>query len=234
MGNFVILNGQPFEVPGLTVDHTYSLMPHAQRPATTWAKKAPRKRCSRRASGLLNYIVLHHDACLRAVGGPRSGMRSCYGTLMRRGLSTHFCIGNDGTVYQFLDPGEWSAWHAGREVNQRSIGIDISNACELRYAERYTRRRPIMTQKINGGRVRWTAPYWIQIEALKKLLALLCPAFGIPADIPRGTHDRPIMGYVRPLPSGILAHFHISKCKSDPFGLDWDQLEEHVDRLLEK
>jgi N-acetyl-anhydromuramyl-L-alanine amidase AmpD len=43
----------------------------------------------------------------------------------KRGLSAHFLLDVDGTIYQTLDLQE-RAWHAG-SANDRSIGIEIAN-----------------------------------------------------------------------------------------------------------
>ena len=45
--------------------------------------------------------------------------------LQRRGLSAHFLLDLDGTIYQTLDLRE-RAYHAGAS-NSRSIGIEIAN-----------------------------------------------------------------------------------------------------------
>jgi N-acetylmuramoyl-L-alanine amidase len=66
----------------------------------------------------IDQLVYHYDV---------SGVsRSCFKTLQDdRGLSVHFMIDIDGTIYQTLDLKE-KAWHATRS-NDRSIGIEIAN-----------------------------------------------------------------------------------------------------------
>lgn len=66
----------------------------------------------------VDQIVLHYDA---------SGTsRQCFRTLHdSRGLSIHFMVDLDGTIYQTLDVKE-RAWHATKS-NARSIGIEIAN-----------------------------------------------------------------------------------------------------------
>jgi len=66
----------------------------------------------------VDQIVLHYDA---------SGTsRQCFQTLHdSRGLSIHFMVDLDGTIYQTLDVKE-RAWHATKS-NARSIGIEIAN-----------------------------------------------------------------------------------------------------------
>lgn len=62
-------------------------------------------------------FVIHYDAC--------GTSRQCFKILQDvRGLSVHFMLDADGTVYQTLDLKE-RAWHAGT-ANSRSIGIEIA------------------------------------------------------------------------------------------------------------
>ena len=65
----------------------------------------------------VSQIVLHWDVTHSSAGAVE--------VLQRRGLSTHFLIDSDGTIYQTLDV-EYKAVHAG-EANDRSIGIDLNH-----------------------------------------------------------------------------------------------------------
>jgi len=63
-------------------------------------------------------FVMHYDVCGTSA--------RCFDVLQdRRGLSVHFMLDLDGTIYQTLDLKE-RAWHAGTANNQ-SIGIEIAN-----------------------------------------------------------------------------------------------------------
>lgn len=66
----------------------------------------------------VDQFVLHYDV---------AGLsRSCFKILHdRRGLSVHFMLDIDGTIYQTLDLGD-QAWHAAK-ANPRSIGVEIAN-----------------------------------------------------------------------------------------------------------
>jgi N-acetylmuramoyl-L-alanine amidase len=67
---------------------------------------------------IVDQFVIHYDA--------RGTSRRCFEVLHdRRGLSVHFMLDLDGTIYQTLDLKE-SAWHA-TIANSRSIGIEIAN-----------------------------------------------------------------------------------------------------------
>ncbi len=66
----------------------------------------------------VDLFVLHYDAC--------GTSRRCFQVLQdMRGLSVHFMLDLDGTIYQTLDLKE-RAWHAGT-ANDRSVGIEIAN-----------------------------------------------------------------------------------------------------------
>jgi N-acetyl-anhydromuramyl-L-alanine amidase AmpD len=66
---------------------------------------------------VVDQFVIHFDAA--------GTSRTCFEVLERRGLSVHFLLDLDGTIYQTLDLKE-SAWHA-TIANSRSIGIEIAN-----------------------------------------------------------------------------------------------------------
>lgn len=69
----------------------------------------------------IDLIVVHHMA---AVLTPKQ----CNNALKGRGGSIHYAIGNDGTIGYGIDE-TLVAWHAGNwPVNQRSVGIEISNS----------------------------------------------------------------------------------------------------------
>jgi len=66
----------------------------------------------------VDQFVIHFDAC--------GTSRQCFNVLHdHRGLSIHFMLDLDGTIYQTLDVKE-RAWHA-TSANSRSIGIEIAN-----------------------------------------------------------------------------------------------------------
>ncbi|MCA9254021.1 MAG: N-acetylmuramoyl-L-alanine amidase [Phycisphaerales bacterium] len=66
----------------------------------------------------VDLFVLHYDVC--------GTSRRCFDVLHdQRGLSVHFMLDLDGTIYQTLDVKE-RAWHAGT-ANDRSVGVEIAN-----------------------------------------------------------------------------------------------------------
>jgi len=67
---------------------------------------------------VVDQFVLHYDVC--------GTSRQCFKILHdHRGLSVHFMLDLDGTIYQTLDLKE-RAWHATTS-NHRSVGIEIAN-----------------------------------------------------------------------------------------------------------
>jgi N-acetylmuramoyl-L-alanine amidase len=67
---------------------------------------------------VVDQFVIHYDVC--------GTSRRCFEVLHdKRGLSVHFMLDLDGTIYQTLDLKE-KAWHA-TIANGRSIGIEIAN-----------------------------------------------------------------------------------------------------------
>jgi N-acetylmuramoyl-L-alanine amidase len=67
---------------------------------------------------VVDQSIIHDDAC--------GTSRQCFNILQdHRGLSVHFMLDLDGTIYQTLDVKE-RAWHATTS-NSRSIGIEIAN-----------------------------------------------------------------------------------------------------------
>jgi N-acetylmuramoyl-L-alanine amidase len=70
------------------------------------------------ARRVVDQFVIHYDVCGTSA--------RCFKVLHDlRGLSVHFLLDIDGTVYQTLDLKE-RAWHAGT-ANDRSVGIEIAN-----------------------------------------------------------------------------------------------------------
>lgn len=67
---------------------------------------------------VVDQFVIHYDVC--------GTSRQCFKILHDvRGLSVHFMLDADGTIYQTLDLKE-RAWHATTS-NHRSVGIEIAN-----------------------------------------------------------------------------------------------------------
>ncbi|TNF33377.1 MAG: N-acetylmuramoyl-L-alanine amidase [Deltaproteobacteria bacterium] len=180
-------------------------------------------------------VVLHATAT--------TSPKECFDTLTSRGLSTHFTIDVDGTVYQDLDPA-YVAFHAG-EVNSHTIGVDLVNPAINLVREpdappfspddpraELLARHPRPKSKrmiINGGRVQsygYTEAQYSALGSLLRALAVAFPKVGagavrgpdgkVPNDIIEDT------GHVE----GVVAHWLLSPDHWDPGpGMDWDRLD---------
>lgn len=104
---------------------------------------------------LVDQFVLHFDVC--------GVSRQCFKVLHDlRGLSVHFMLDIDGTLYQTLDLRD-TAWHA-RQANSRSIGIEIANmgayvpgedsALDAWYVRDEQGWRIAIPERLEGGGVR--------------------------------------------------------------------------------
>ena len=184
--------------------------------------------------GKVDQIVIHTDL---SQDSPQ-----CFQVLVGRGLSTHFMVNWDGTIYQGLDP-LFVAYHAG-EANKGSIGIDFNNmmlnlerepdapmyyAKHPRYAEMQKKefRRPKSERMtINGGKVRsygYTDP---QFQSLIALIKVLCDVLDIPKECPFDAKGEIVTEVLAdPGFRGFIAHWHVSPDRWDPGpGFDWQRV----------
>lgn len=174
-----------------------------------------------------NMIVTHWDVCTSAA--------ACKRVLEARNISTHFCIDNDGVIYQYLDTND-IGWHAGG-VNKHSIGIDFSNAYYTKYNAVYEKRglpkRPVLKDsRVHGVKLKPHLGYYnVQIEAYKNLINVLCKNYNIPLEVPEkdgelmtGVHNGAAKGKF----NGLVCHYHLTRKKIDCAGLE---LKKIVDSL---
>ena len=174
--NYILINGRNIAIDW---DVKQDLMP--RNCYRTW--KSERKP---------NMIVTHWDACTSA--------EKCKRVLQARNISTHFCIDNDGIIYQYVDTNN-PAWHAGG-VNNKSIGIDFSNAYYMKYNDYYVKKgfnkRPVCkNSRVHGIKLRPHLGYYnVQIEAYKKLIKVLCDHYSIPLQTPMINDEVPDTGVV--------------------------------------
>ena len=203
--NYILADGYHIEIDW---DVKIDLMPKNCFKTWRWKKKREP-----------NMIVTHWDATTSA--------EKCKRILQARKISTHFCIDNDGVIYQYVDTNN-IAWHAGG-VNKYSIGIDFSNAYYLKYNDYYVKKgfnkRPICKgSRVHGVKLKPHLGYYpVQIEAYKKLVKVLCDHYDIPIQTPMINDDVPDNG-VRPDVkegkfNGIVCHYHASRNKIDCAGL---------------
>ena len=175
----------------------------------------------------VSMFVNHWDVCLNS--------KACANVLNKRKVSVHFCIDNDGTIYQLLDI-QHKAWHASNStVNAKSIGVEISNAFYMKYQDWYTKRfgpRPVVTDAVVHGRTLEThlGFYPVQIEALKALWKAVHKACGVPMRAPMtsGGLDTGVNSDVyKGRFSGFCNHYNVTSKKIDCAGL-------HIDKMLEE
>ena len=190
----------------------------------------------------VHQVVLHSDLT--------ADSRICFETLVNRGLSTHFMIDWDGTIYQGLDVLD-EAYHAG-EANAGSVGIDLNNlmknlvsdpgarpypAKHSRLAEmnRKEHKRPMSPlRRVNGARVRsygYTDAQYRSLLALMKVLIKILPRIqahpplDVRGEVVTNTLDSGL-GF-----EGFLGHFHISPSRWDPGpGFDWQRVRHGLAR----
>ena len=178
-------------------------------------------------------FVNHWDVCLSS--------ESCAVVLAKRGISVHFCIDNDGTIYQLLDT-QHGAWHAGiSKVNHAAIGVEISNAYYTKYQDWYVKNgfgeRPLQENAwVHGWRKDPFLDFYpVQIEALKALWKAVHQGIGIPLEVPTrngmGGNETSTTVHAdssRAKFSGFVSHYHLTKRKIDCAGLDLLTLSNEV------
>ena len=175
-------------------------------------------------------FVTHWDVCLNSY--------SCAKVLSKRGISIHFLIDNDGTIYQSLDT-QHAAWHAGsRKWNNSSIGVEISNAYYPKYQKTYVARghgeRPIIDDAwVHGGPLPpFLGFYPIQLRALKALYKAIHKGLSVPLQTPLNKTGSTLLGVSREAAlgryKGFVSHYHLTKRKIDCAGLDIHSILEEI------
>ena len=170
----------------------------------------------------IRYFVNHWDVCLSS--------NSCQNVLDKRGISVHFLIDNDGTIYQTMDM-QHAAWHAGSaRTNRPSIGVEITNAYYLKYQDWYKQNglgsRPIIDDAwVHGIKLSpFLGFYPTQLNALKALWKAIKSATNIPYQAPQNQFGKTSTKYEQEVAygnfTGFVSHYHVSKSKIDCAGLD--------------
>jgi len=178
----------------------------------------------------IRFFVNHWDVCLSST--------SCQKVLDKRGVSVHFLIDNDGTIYQTLDM-QHAAWHAGSSRSNRpSVGVEITNAYYTKYQDWYEKNgfgvRPVIDDAwVHNVKLDpFLGFYPAQIEALKALWKAINGATEIPYETPVSQFGKTSTKYVQDVAygsfSGFVSHYHVSKTKIDCAGLDIKTLLDEV------
>ena len=186
----------------------------------------------KRLQDIIRQFVIHHDGVQTSA--------DCFHVLHdERGLSVHFLIDNDGTIYQTLDLVE-GAFHA-TGVNEVSVGVEMCNRgkVELDGPDFYRRKfadNPMVRDR-NVERVRihnsnyemwaYTPGQYQAMFALGKALSKILP--NLPQVFPEYN------GYILPTwmadPrafSGYLGHYHVTNQKWDPGAFDFKLLCQKI------
>ena len=216
-----------------TVFHNHALLVNGEFKKIDWPKIKVHlldKKCFRKSKRLRkpSLIVTHWDVCKSA--------NACRKVLAKRNISTHFVIDNDGTIVQLVDTND-IAWHA-RGSNNNSIGIDISSAYYLKYADYYEKKgfgkRPtVSNSRVHGVKLKPHLGYYpLQVKAYKKLIEFLTKEYPIPLEYPKQKDGSQVRGVHKPASQGkfkgVVHHYHLTRNKIDTSGFP---LEEIVDKI---
>ena len=173
-------------------------------------------------------FVCHRDAALNA--------DSCYKILKKRGLSIHFTIDNDGTIFQYLDMNH-IAYHCGKH-NPTTVGVEISNAYYPKYQSWYRRhgygeRAMVKNAHVHGNKMKPFMDFYpAQVGALKALMKACHGALDIPLECPLDSNGDTSYAVdtnaVKNRFKGFVSHYHISKNKIDCAILDLKALLEEI------
>jgi len=182
---------------------------------------------------MVQSFVIHFDNCLNS--------EMCYKVLHdERGLSVHFLIDNDGTIYQTLDLAHMGFQCAG--INGVSFGVELASMGDAkRYADWYTsprfanrNRGPARGSdvvKIHGHSVLCYKYTPAQMTALKELAKGLRFAFpNLPLEYPQSSPGHQSWDFVPNFRSfkGYLGHYHTTEGKWDPGLFDFKEFCQSI------
>lgn len=172
---------------------------------------------------VVKQFVVHHDGC--------NTSDMCFSVLQNeRGLSVHFMIDNDGTIYQTIDLG-LMAYHAS-EWNTNSIGVELCNRGDAKLdpnhysSGRYGPKRDVKPVKINGNTILafdYTPEQYQSFTRLARALQRLLP--NLPAEFPQSSAGVQSWDTMPPSASfsfsGYIGHYHLTNQKWDPGPFDF-------------
>lgn len=142
----------------------------------------PALKAHRTRVGRPRLIIVHHSDTRTPL--------ATRAALTRAGLSTHYEVGPDGTIYEYLDPARDVAYHAGT-ANGASIGIDLTHRSKAPWPE-------------------------AQIKAAAALVQMLCGDFDIPLKVAPDKAVKSAEAWIR-AGVGILRHRNVgaTACPED-------------------
>ncbi len=175
---------------------------------------------------VIRQFVVHHDGC--------ASSDMAFSVMQNeRGLSCHFLIDNDGTIFQTIDLA-LCAYHAA-EWNSASIGVELCNRGDVKLDPNYyasgkngPNRKPVPC-RINGHTFlafEFTEAQMTSFTQLARALQRLLP--NIPAEFPQSS---PGVQHWDTLTqqgssgsfafSGYIGHYHLTGQKWDPGPFDF-------------
>ena len=186
----------------------------------------------RAVQSMVRMFTVHHDGCPNA--------KTTFSVLHdERGISVHFIIDNDGTIYQNLDLGLMGFQAAG--FNPWSVGVELCNRGDAKKypgyyeTDRGTRgkKRTVSTCKVNESIYLAYDYNEEQVQALEELARALRYALpNIPIEYPQ---EKPGVQSWKTLPlhqaeafSGYMGHFHQTARKWDPGPFDFKRFCDRV------
>jgi len=178
------------------------------------------------AQAVIRQFIVHHDGCPSAA--------SCFNVLHNeRGLSCHFLLDNDGTIYQTVDLA-FMAFHAAG-FNAGSVGVEMCNRGDAkRWPDFYARRRQrrnVTTCRIHGHTYLAFDYTPQQYDALKALVRGLVRALpNLPAEYPQESPGYQAWGVLPGVQgySGLLGHYHTTRRKWDPGPFDFKKFCQSI------
>jgi N-acetylmuramoyl-L-alanine amidase len=180
----------------------------------------------RAAQAVLRQFVVHHDGCPTA--------RDCFNVLHNeRGLSCHFLLDNDGTIYQTVDLA-FMAFHAAG-FNASSVGIELCNRGDAKkwpdFYSKKKQKRDVTTCRIHGHTYLafdYTKPQYEAFKALVRGLVRALP--NLPPEYPQDSPGRQSWGVLNGVQgfAGLLGHYHTTRRKWDPGPFDFKKFCESI------
>lgn len=181
----------------------------------------------RRLQEIIRQFVVHHDGCASSA--------DCFHVLHdERGLSVHFLIDNDGTIYQTLDLAD-GAFHASG-VNEISIGVELCNRGHVEldgpdfYRRKFGMNRDVDEVTIHNTRYKMWAYTPGQYEAMAHLGRALARLFpNLPQVYPQWNNQPLLTWMADPRAfAGYVGHYHITNNKWDPGSFNFAWLTQKI------
>lgn len=210
-------NGGHYPYAGPKITQRYSTRPALRRYGDNPPIEA--------VQAVVRQFVIHHDGCHSA--------DMCFNVLQNeRGLSCHFLVDNDGTIFQTLDLA-LAGWHAAA-WNFGSIGVEFCNYGDAKarpdfYSSgKHGINRDVTPCKINGHKILAFDYTPAQYDAFARLVRGLQKVLpNIPIEFPQASPgvqswdtlpEQASFGF-----AGYIAHYHLTNQKWDPGPFDFKE-----------